>query len=395
MKKLIVNIILITVFIFLASAVISAFLAEASFNKAQAMDTSYRWKNAGKKYQLAIKANPFDSHYLAEYGRFLANRSIYNKDKIYWLNEARNLYSRAQKINLEFAEYYLRLGQIQIGIFRNRPYEATLNKTEIDEAFGNFRKALKYDPNGFDAAYSIGYSGMTIWSFLNDYEKKLVVDKLRYAISLCFWYCDIIFPAMWKNTANFKTLRLITPNNLKCHERLYYFILENNLWQFYSEQIQTLNFYRKKANPEISKREQAIIARCIKQKKEVSNVILFREWLGMTMDGKTTYRDGNMYWTGTIYGAINVPTGEATLSIEVRGTPTYDIWPYMIARLDGIKIGETFVRDTKLKKYDFKIKTKGGTKILSITFANNDGNIERNEDRNLFIGYTKVTKNAE
>ena len=102
------------------------------------------------------------------------------------------------------------------------------------------------------------------------------------------------------------------------------------------------------------------------------------------------YKNGNMYWSGTMDRAIDVPEGNVAIKVRAKGQPAGGIWPYMIVELDGKEIGGVFVDSGDWKEYEFKAASAGGTKVLSVTFTNDGGNAK--EDRNLFVGTTEALK---
>ena len=89
---------------------------------------------------------------------------------------------------------------------------------------------------------------------------------------------------------------------------------------------------------------------------------------------------------------IDMPKGKAKINITARGSVANEIFPYMIVELDGEEVGETFVNSPEWKEYSFEVDTEGRLRVLSVTFANDGGNRERGEDRNLYIGKTQITQ---
>ena len=167
------------------------------------------------------------------------------------------------------------------------------------------------------------------------------------------------------------------------------------------DQKKNVDLYRQKEEPEQFEKDMKERLERIKDMKKAitsqvspKEFVLREDWQGMTESRKRAYESGNMYWTGTIEAAINVPKGETVVSIQAKGSQAYDIWPYMVVELDGEEVGEMFVNSPAWKEYSFKVNTDGGIKVLSITFANDGGNKESGEDRNLYIGEAKVVKDS-
>ena len=119
-----------------------------------------------------------------------------------------------------------------------------------------------------------------------------------------------------------------------------------------------------------------------------------KDWNGKSKTGKNTYESGNMYWKGTVDAVVEIPAGESVIMIWARGEPAYGIWPYMVVELDGEEIGERFVNSGESEKYNFKVKTNGGLRVLSVTFPNDGGEWEKGIDRNLYIGEARVIKDV-
>lgn len=71
LRKFIANIILITVFALVLTAIITAFLGDLQFGDAKKMEVQFRWQKAEEKYLTAIKLDPANAQYLLGYGDFL------------------------------------------------------------------------------------------------------------------------------------------------------------------------------------------------------------------------------------------------------------------------------------------------------------------------------------
>lgn len=391
-----INFILMAVFTSLTAALMFSFIADTQFNAAQRLEDNYRWKRAGEKYELAAKLDPFNAKYHNELGSFLVRQSEYRKDKDSWIEKAEKLYKHAIRLNPRCAEHYLKLGKIQL----TQGLKGDRNKIYIAEAIKNLKKAIENDPNGFNTPYSVGFTGIAAWEYLDNDEKELVLAKLRYSLQIRPQYWRYIYPQAWRYAKGFEFLKSITPDNLESNQNLYNFILQDEkLRRFRKEQMKAVNFSRKKEEPEKFKwEENEKLQRIVSIKKignrkiQITDLISLENWQGRSRDGKYGYENGTMFWTGIMSAAVSVPVGEAVIKIQARGTPADDIWPYMTIGLDGKEVGEMLVDSTEWKEYVFNINTNGGIKVLSITFENDGGNWTKKEDRNLYIGKAEVAR---
>ncbi len=393
MKRLVINIVLILSILTVANAVIRHFNADKQYRSAKRLEKAYLWKGAEESFNSAVELDPFNSEYFAEYGNFLMLQSFYREDETLWLTRAEELYKRALDLNSRSAEYSLKLGEIQL----------KLEGRNVGEAFKNFVRALENDPNGFNISYSVGYAGIGIWDFLNNGERELILDRLRFIVEKYPWYgFDYIYPRLWKHTKDFELLQKTTPGNLAANEILLFFVSKNGLYDYFLKQKRKVGLYRKKENPE--EFESGMAAKRIRIENfkktsafEVSNVssVSRKDWQGRSLKEKAAYRSGNMYWSGTIDAVINVPEGNITIKVQAKGSQAYNIWPYMFVELDGKDIGQTFVDSSEWKEYNFNVNTDGGIKILSVTFANNGGDSSSGEDRNLYVGEAQAVKDVK
>ena len=320
-------------------------------------------------------------------------QSFYREDEALWLTQAEELYKKALDINPGCAEYSLKLGEIQLKI----------EGRSVDEAFKNFVRALENDPNGFNTSYSMGYAGIGIWDLLNNSERELILDRLKFIIEKYPWYgFNHIYPRLWKYTKDFELLWKTTPGNLEANEILLSFVSKNGLYDYFVKQKRKVDFYRKKENPEEFESKMAEKKIRIENLKktsvfEVSNVtsVSRKDWQGRSLKEKAVYESGNMYWSGTIDAVINVPEGNIIIKVRAKGSQAYSIWPYMVVELDGKDIGETFVDSPEWKEYSFNLKSDGGIKVLSVTFVNDGGDSSSGEDRNLYVAEARVVKDVK
>jgi len=223
-------------------------------------------KKAEEKYQSAIRLNPFNAAYFAKYGDFLRWQSRYRKDKVACFKQAEELYKRALRFNPRWAACYARLGKVRIEIISVLSELNGREKTSYNDivrlAMMNFRTAFQNDPKGFDTAYSIGYAGISIWAFLDENEKELVLDRIRYVLELRPWYDNYIFPYVWEYTKDSKVLHSIVP--------------DSGLHLIYSE------------------KEKDERARLFHSLRGLSTTEI-SEWKGKSRNGKNKYKNGCMH----------------------------------------------------------------------------------------------------
>jgi len=344
-RQVLINVALIVVFVFLAGAIIFYFLADIQVSIAHNLEKDYRWKKAKEKYRLATKLDPFNSEYFLAYGNFLMYQNNYGKSRTGLPGEAEELYENAIKLNPECAECYLKLGT------------ALISENKIDKAFKNFKKALENDPNGFNTAYVAGYFGLSIWTHLNENEKMIMLDRLRYGLKLRPWYSEYIYPRLLQETQSGKMLNLIGSG------------IEVEQWV----DLKDIENVKKDAS-----------------RAGAHDRISTSTWQGMSLSKNNIYKNGNMYWNGTIYGAMLFPKGDVLIKIKAKGSPAGGLYPYMLVSLDGKLIGSAYVDSAAPKAYSFALDMNGGIKVLGVSFTNDGSNIK--EDRNLYIGEARVIK---
>ena len=351
LKRISISIILIFEFFCLAVVIIMPLLAEIQFNSVEKLIAKYLWKDAEAKLEIAMKIDPYNSRYLARRGEFLFTQSTYKDNPIPLLKIAEEYYGRASGLNPRCAEYFTKQGQINLAIFLEDPSSMGL----IRRAFANFKKAIEDDPNGFNTAYAVGYSSLSAWKYLNESEKGIAIDRLRYSLKQKPWYSEYIYPHILRETQDPELLERIMPEVMK------------KRWVDV-DKIANLKSSASKTN--------------------VSNVILKSDWQGAGLSENNIYKDGNMYWSGTIYGAMLFPKGSASINVEAKASQADGVYPYMLVSLDGERAGSAYVDGAEFKEYSFSVNTDGGVKVLGVTFTNDGGN--KNEDRNLYVGKARV-----
>jgi len=187
MKRLIINIILISLFILLGIVIVLPFLAEVDFNTGKALEATYRWQRAGEKYQQAVHLNPLNAEYFAKAGDFMLRQSKYREgqERISWHKRAEKLYERACQLNPKYAENWYLLGKTQITQVINRDYtdEGEINRDEVNSAMENFREAIEKDPYNFRNNYLVGYDMFTVWDSLDDADRSKVIITKDFLLS--------------------------------------------------------------------------------------------------------------------------------------------------------------------------------------------------------------------
>jgi hypothetical protein len=348
-STIIIKICLIAFFMLLVAVILAPFIAELQINAAQGFAQRYLWQNAQQKFQVAMSIDPFSASVPAGFADFLKNISPNLADENSLLINSVKLYKWALELDPLNAEYALNLAETEIALFMRG--QSKDNKL-LAEALDYFRRALKNDSNGFNVSYSVGYAGISVWDKLDASEKKLVLDRLKYIFKTKPWYSEYIYTHLMQSTKDSEPFRKIRPME--------------------SEQ---------------EKREKLNRIERVKQSNPS------QLWQGKSGSGNDIYENGNMNWSGVVNALLNAPEGEATVIIQAKGSPADDIWPYMIVELDGQEIGETLVDSIDWKEYSFPIKTNSGLKVLSVTFFNDGVNVQRNEDRNLYVGEARIIKN--
>lgn len=371
-RRIAVKIVLIAGSLSLASLAVMSFLAEREFDGAGRLAAQYRWAEADAGFGRSIKLDPFNAEHFAGFGAFLLTQSEYRDFKEPYLEKAAALYRRASRLNPGNAEYLTKLGVINCAM-------ALESKDAVIRAMAYIEDSAKFDPMGFNSAYAAGYAAIPLWEKLDRDEKELVLGRLKCALTVKPWFGPkYIYPRLWKYTKDFKPLREITPDNETADKALYGFLIKNGLWQFCAGQRKKLGSYagEEKKAPVIS--------------APALEVVTPEDWRGVSASGEGVYKKGCMYWTGTMSALMNIPKGRSTIRIKARGVPSDGVYPYMIVELDAEEIGDAYVDSVEWKDYDFRVKAAGGAKVLSITFANDGGNPEKKEDRNLFVGEARA-----
>ena len=395
-KRISINVVLIAAFGLLIAVIVLPFVAEMEFKQAKKLEFGYRWEKTGEKYQSAAHLNPFNASYFTGAGDSILRQSAYREDKAIWLKRAKKLYERACQLNPHYAEYWYALGKVRLEIASVAPSGLPRNDGEVDSAMEDFRKAVDADPYNFRNNYLIGHNLLTVWGSLDEKEKEFTLDRLKYVLQLRPDYGErYVYPAIMYYAKDFSIAQKVAPETLKGYKGLYSFIVKNNLWQFRKQVAGRVDFYREKEEREEFAKEKEERMQLLRSLRSLAMTGEIKGWVGKSASGKSTYKNGNMYWTGTVDAVVEMPQGKAKINISAKGSQADEIFPYMIVELDGAEIGERFVDSPEWKEYSFKADTEGGLKVLSITFVNDGGNKEKGEDRNLYIGKAKIVNDNE
>lgn len=383
LEKTALNLVLIAAFCVMIMIVIRPLSAELRFSAAKDLVKHYKWVQAEKEFRNAITLDPFNSYYSRELGNFLYAQSGYYGYREPMLREAEGFFRRAIDLDPRDAESWVKLGLIE------------MHRAAYGKAFENFRRAAADDPNGFRTSYDIGLSGLGAWNDIGESDKLFVVGRLKAAMMAR--PSGDIYTKAWNARKDIGLLRAITADDLESQRGLYDFIISHDLWQFRKAQAARVGYYMKDKAPAVFASREADkagraqrIKAALERRSGPKRVISAADWYGSAIDGKSMYENGNMYWSGTMNALIDSPKGDVILKIRAKGQSADAIYPYMIIELDNKEIGETFVDSIEWKEYEFKIHTDGGSKVLSVTFANDSNNAK--EDRNLFVGSAEIVK---
>lgn len=391
-KRAAVRALLFVIFVLIAASIVRALLADIEFGRAERLEASYLTMRAEGAYRRAIRIDPYSAVYPSGFADYLRRKARYQDHPVPPLLESERLYTRSLELNSMDALAALALGETEIALFLN---DRDKFAGRLPEGFKNFRRAIENDPNGFNVSYTIGYSGISIWSRLDERQKKFTLERLRHAILLRPGCSKYIYPEVWSATNDFSVLQNITPDNFACQSGLYSFVAERGLWQFRSLQAKAVSESMKRERPldlEKDAKEKAQLLKSIMMrealKRKATNVIGPEEWRGTADDGNNRYKQGAMYWTGAMHGVLRAPGGPAAVIIEASGESAGGIYPYMVVEMDGEEIGEAFVDSSGMKEYSFKASSPPGARVISVRFMN-DGGYGR-EDRNLYIGKARI-----
>lgn len=385
-KRSAMSLIVTAAFCVLAFAIVRPLMAYIVFSKGESLIRRYQWPQADMEMRRAIALDPLNASYYSKLGDFIFAQSTYAGYKKPSLAEAERFYKRAIELDPLNADYRFALGKIKLAA------------KEYGNAFRSFRAASALDPHGYIIAYGTGMAGLGVWKKIGDDDRDFVIDRLKVALQARPYESDRIYGTVWGATKDFSFLESMTPPSYDGQNNLLRFLVAKDLWQFRKTQIGNVSRYST-VTPEGAKAVEAAKSSRLEKVKGAylqraggDKSVAASDWTGTTPDGKYAYDNGNMYWSGTIDAAVDVPAGKAVLKIRAKGQPADGVYPYMIVELDGKEIGGAFVDSADWKEYEFKTDSEGGVRVISVTFTN-DAYSEKG-DRNLFIDGAEVIKSG-
>jgi tetratricopeptide (TPR) repeat protein len=384
-SRKVINFTLIACLVFIEGILMASFGSEAYLLSAKKLHEIFRFDRAEEAYRLAAALNPIDPRHTTSLADYLLRKSYYKGGDVTLLKGSESLYQKAEKVNPASSDYAYTLGRIRIELFLHEEKDQR-DPRVLEKALANLKKAFKLDPNGVNVSFFSAYSGISVWEYLGWEDRELFLEKMQYALSHRPAYAEPAYSHLWKKTGDFDMLVAVTPDNLDSHTKLYRFLQDNGLWQHRTEQEKNVKKYARKESPESYGRALHEKETALKEAKNLPS----GSWKGTSRDNEHEFTDGNMYWSGTVLMPVDLPRGEAVITIVARGTPAKNIYPYMIVELDGKLIGETLVKSEDWEEYEFNVNTDGGRSVLGVTYDNDGASPEIGKDRNLYLGEVSV-----
>ena len=224
-------------------AVLYPVLPDYLASNARKMKDVYRWSKADESYHRLLKYNPFDVRFINEYAAFLLEMSGRQKDRTGLLDEAEALYERSHELFHIDPGTLIELGKIKIEKSRyvfdpegqddqtTRITEKDVRKS-VKKGMKYFRDAVNSDPKGMNTAYSVAYSSLFVWDRLDNDDRKMIVDRIRYTLKMWPGHAAVLYPLLWDKTNNFAILEKASPDKYKAIEYLFEFLKKKELWQF-------------------------------------------------------------------------------------------------------------------------------------------------------------------
>ncbi len=384
LKYMLVKIAVSLLFILIVSFVVMILAADIHFSRAQHLESLGSLSKAGDHYIAALKFSPLDSDYAASYGSFILRKDNDKKDKSYGFQQAKSLYEKAISLNPGHAHYRYLLGTLLIDSGAN-----------IDEAGENFRAANERDLYNLRQNYLIGYNLLFVWDKLDQDLKKFAIQRLRYYIGEMPWRSGEVYEHVMRYTGDFIWVEDVCPPTPEAHRHLYEFIRERDLWEYRKRVKDRLNGILSIERSGGSVRRGSYKDKIVRMLRSKDQELEKDKWSGISANGQNFYKDGKMYWEGSVHTLIELSAGEATIEIQARGEPANDISPYMLVKIEGEEIGEAFVESEEWKVYPFNVFSEGGEKVITVTYLNNGGKKRKGEDRNLYVGEVSVKGEGE
>lgn len=395
---------------------LSAYRAEGHLGRAERDVARYRWQRAEREFALAMAADAESAVYPGAYADFIVMQSALRDDPVPWLGRARGLYRRAAELDGTSARYPARRAEAALAearcairrIERDGRIAAEMDphgQSLVRSAFADFRRALANDPNGFVTAFAIGYGGLTYWHFLDAAEKELVIDRLRFVLACRPDHARYIYPKLWRRTRDPSAILAVTPDTVGAARALSSFVARIGAWSARKEARARIDRCLARDDPERLRHERsAEAARIAALKDHAARIVAapFRPtayaaikrsgWRGVSTDGRRPLTDGALTQNGSASGVIYLPAGEATITIQARGTPAYGVYPHMIVDVDGTEIGEADVDGPAYREYRFPVTGRGDIAVLTVRYPNDRRDQETGDDRNLFLGEAAVVR---
>jgi len=348
LKRQVIKILLSVAFVVILVLLILVFFADSYFVKAQRLDKQDHWEKAEEFYKRSTLLNPFNAEYFAGYGDFLLNKDKDSKYAEKVIKTAQYNYGEAIRLNPNYAWYHYSLGNAQIvqtlliqeniaNLSNAQEKELSSRKLNslIESAVTNFKSAIELDKYNIRNNYFIGYDLARVWNYLASVNRDFLIQRFAYILSQRLYYQRLIYPFIFNTTGDFKILQKITPDNHRSQTALYDFIVNNNLWRYRKIQKKILGSYADKESinefQEILNKKKTLIMQIREKYKDNKNTEIERkDWQGLSYGGKSAYKEGNMYWTGTINAPVYITVKNKKLKIRLKSESAEGIWPYMI-----------------------------------------------------------------
>jgi tetratricopeptide (TPR) repeat protein len=330
-----------------------AFNFEANLGLAQVAFIQKKWRKSSEAYRRVIYLRPKERYY---YSRYI--HACIKADKIGKAIEFISNLSETHPIPLDESRDYLIIG------------DAFFKQGRMQEAIGYLLKTKELMPQNYKAYFLLGRSYLESGQYFDGCKVLERALQLKPTFAEGYYYLGIGYENTHqdhKAVDVFEKLVSIDNKNIK-------------------------GFYHlKKLYAKMGREDKAIeVGNAIES--IATKVIEAADWKGRS--GENIYRNGNMYWTGTVSAPVFLKEGKAKFILQAKGTQAKGIWPRMVVKLDRDFVGEIDVTYRELKDYEFKKTVKPGKYQLSVSFMNDGGTLDKNgkliEDRNLFLRRCRV-----
>lgn len=95
-----------------------------------------------------------------------------------------------------------------------------------------------------------------------------------------------------------------------------------------------------------------------------------------------------LYTNISCWKDLNLFEGQAEVRVFAWGQPAVGVWPHMVVKLNGRKIGEADVTSGEARPYSFFAEVRRGRQRLEISFTNDY--FQPPENRELWVGRVEV-----